>query len=98
MILPFTSIAVEQAVNGNLATGLDLQQIAPIMIGACLLTLAIASRTIAHPHVGPKMPLGPVAPLFNNISVAGFLAAMSFGHILGVLTVFGLSGFLERAA
>lgn len=84
--------------NGDLTTGLNLNQVLPIMIGVCLLTLAIASRTIAHPHVGPKMPLGPVAPLFNHISVAGFLAAMSFGHILGVLTVFGLSGYLERAA
>jgi photosystem I subunit X len=91
-------LMVEQAISGDLTTGLNLRQIAPIISGACLLSLAIASRTIAHSHVGPKMPLGPVAPLFNNISVAGFLAAMSFGHILGALTVFGLSGFLERAA
>jgi photosystem I subunit 10 len=41
------------------------------------------------------MPLGPFSPLFNNISVAGFLAAMSFGHIIGVALVLGLSGVLQ---
>jgi photosystem I subunit X len=69
----------------------------PFIIGWSLLILFIASRTIQEPNVGPKMPLGPFAPLFNNISVAGFIAAMSFGHILGVLNVFGLSGILQNA-
>lgn len=67
----------------------------PIIIGSCLLVLLIASRTIRYPQVGPKMPLGPFSPLFNNISVAGFLAAMSFGHIIGVALVLGLSGVLQ---
>ncbi len=67
----------------------------PIIIASCLLVLLITSRTIECPHVGPKMPLGPFAPLFNNISLAGFLGAMSFGHILGVLAVMGLSGVLK---
>lgn len=67
----------------------------PIIIGSCLLVLFIASRTIEMPNVGPKMPLGPFAPLFNNISLAGFLASMSFGHIIGVLLVFFLTPYLQ---
>lgn len=61
----------------------------PLLIGiSCLLVLLVASRkAIQHPHVGAKMPLGPLAPLFNNISVAGFLASMSFGHIIGALLI-----------
>lgn len=67
----------------------------PIMIASCLLVLLIASRTIRFPHVGPKMPL-PFPSLFNNISVAGFLASMSFGHIVGVLAILGFSGLLQK--
>ncbi|UBF25276.1 hypothetical protein K9N68_27255 [Kovacikia minuta CCNUW1] len=55
------------------------------IIGSCLVILFLASRNIERPHDGPKMPLGPLAPLFNNISVAGFIGSMSFGHIVGVL-------------
>jgi photosystem I subunit 10 len=62
----------------------------PIMIGACLFVLLIASRTIKHPHVGARMPLPFSKSLFNNISVAGFLASMSFGHVLGVLLTLAL--------
>jgi photosystem I subunit X len=58
-----------------------------VMIGACLAALLIASRTINQPNVGPKMPLGPFGGLFNNISVAGFLAAMSFGHVVGAFLI-----------
>jgi photosystem I subunit X len=96
--MEFAHIALSNLSDGNITTSLDIKQIAPIMIGACLLTLTLVSRTIAHPHVGPKMPLGPLSGLFNHISLAGFLAAMSFGHILGVLTVFGFANFLEKAA
>ncbi len=67
----------------------------PIIIGSCLLVLLIASRTIECPHVGPKMPLGPLAPLFNNISLGGFLGAMSFGHMIGVALTIALSGALK---
>ena len=58
-----------------------------VLIGACLSILFIASRAIQYPHVGPKMPLGPFGPLFNNISLAGFLGAMSLGHILGAFLI-----------
>jgi photosystem I subunit X len=58
-----------------------------VLSGACLFVLLIASRTIQHPNVGPKMPLGPLGALFNNISLAGFLGAMSLGHILGAFLI-----------
>jgi photosystem I subunit X len=58
-----------------------------VISGACLFVLLIASRTIQHPYVGPKMPLGPFGPLFNHISLAGFLASMSLGHILGTFLI-----------
>ena len=58
-----------------------------VLIGACLSVLFIASRTIAYPNVGPKMPLGPFGALFNNISVAGFLGSVSFGHIIGAFLI-----------
>lgn len=57
----------------------------PFIIGSCLFVLLVASRTIKYPHTGAKMPLPFSKSLFNNISVAGFLASMSFGHILGFL-------------
>ena len=58
-----------------------------VLIGACLLILFIASRTIQYPNVGPKMPLGPFGALFNNISVAGFLGSISLGHIVGAFLI-----------
>lgn len=58
-----------------------------VMIGSCLLILFIASRTINQPHVGPKMLLGPFGALFKNISLAGFLASMSLGHIVGAFLI-----------
>ncbi|MDX2213071.1 MAG: photosystem I reaction center subunit PsaK [Oculatellaceae cyanobacterium bins.114] len=86
-------LAAQQTEN---ATSLFNWQGTPFIIGSCLLVLLIASRTIAEPHVGPKAPLGPFAPLFNNISLAGFIGAMSFGHILGVLATLGLSGLIQN--
>jgi photosystem I subunit 10 len=63
----------------------------PIIIGSCLFVLLIASQTIKYPHRGAKMPLPVSKSLFNHISVAGFLASMSFGHILGVLLTLALA-------
>lgn len=58
-----------------------------VMSAACLSVLFIASRTINYPNVGPKMPLGPFGALLNNISLAGFLASMSLGHIVGAFLI-----------
>lgn len=68
----------------------------PVMIGSCLLVLLIASRTIKYPQAGAKMPLPFSKSLFNDISVAGFLASMSFGHILGVLATLALANTVAR--
>lgn len=65
-----------------------------IIVASCLLVLFIVSRTIEEPHVGPRMPL-PFPELFNNISVAGFLGAMSFGHMIGVFLTITLSPLLK---
>ncbi|MBD2292036.1 photosystem I reaction center subunit PsaK [Anabaena sphaerica FACHB-251] len=62
----------------------------PIIIGSCLLMLVLAGWSIRYPHVGQKMPL-PFPRLFNHPSVGTFLAAMSFGHIIGVAAVLGLT-------
>jgi photosystem I subunit X len=62
----------------------------PIIIGSCLLVLLFAGWGIRYPQVGAKMPL-PFPSLFNHPSVATFLAAMSFGHIIGVAAVLGLT-------
>ncbi len=68
----------------------------PVMIGSCLLVLLIASRTIKYPQTGAKMPLPFSKSLFNDISVAGFLASMSFGHVLGVLATLALANTVAR--
>ncbi|MEP1058378.1 MULTISPECIES: photosystem I reaction center subunit X [Cyanophyceae] len=86
---------VAETAAGQTPTELWHWQGTPIMIGWSLLVLFIASRTIKLPHVGPEMPLGPLAPIFNRPSVATVLASVSFGHILGVLTIFGLAPYLQ---
>ncbi|NDJ18473.1 photosystem I reaction center subunit X [Myxacorys almedinensis] len=63
----------------------------PLIIGSCLLVLFIASRTIKYPQVGARMPLPFSKSLFNNISVAGFLASMSFGHVIGFLLTLAIA-------
>lgn len=61
-----------------------------IIIATCLLCLLIIPRSIEKPHVGSKMPL-PFPSVFNNPSVGTFLAAMSAGHLFGILAVLGLT-------
>ncbi|MBK1987326.1 photosystem I reaction center subunit PsaK [Sphaerospermopsis aphanizomenoides BCCUSP55] len=61
-----------------------------VIVGSCLLVLVLAGWSIRYPRVGLKMPL-PFPALFNHPSVGTFLAAMSFGHIIGVAAVLGLT-------
>jgi photosystem I subunit 10 len=83
-------IAATQQIGND--TSMSLQLSTPIMMTlSSLLVLFIASRTIQHPHVGPKMPLGPLGPIFNNISLAGFIGSISLGHILGALVTLGVA-------
>ncbi|HIK06587.1 MAG TPA: photosystem I reaction center subunit PsaK [Trichormus sp. M33_DOE_039] len=87
-MFPLTLLAVQVTVP-NTGTSWNWAG-TPIIIGSCLLVLLIAGWSVWYPHVGPKMPL-PFPSLFNNPSVATFLAAMSFGHIIGVAAVLGLT-------
>lgn len=64
-----------------------------IISGSCLVILLLSSRAIERPHDGPQMPL-PFPGLFNNISVGGFLGAMSFGHVVGSLLVLTLADYI----
>ncbi|MBE9177236.1 photosystem I reaction center subunit PsaK [Oculatella sp. LEGE 06141] len=64
-----------------------------IMTVTCLLVLIIASRSIDRPHDAPKMPLPLSSVLFNDVSVGGFLGAMSFGHVLGTLAILAVASF-----
>ncbi|MES1026313.1 photosystem I reaction center subunit PsaK [Gloeocapsa sp. BRSZ] len=61
-----------------------------IIIGASVLILFIAGRTIRFPQVGPKMPL-PFPSLFNNPSVGTVLGSVSLGHIVGFGIILGLN-------
>jgi photosystem I subunit X len=81
-----TLLGLAQSAIGNSTDSWDWSR-SLVLSGACLFVLLIASRTINYPHVGPKMPLGPFGPLFNDISLAGFIGSMSLGHILGAFLI-----------
>jgi photosystem I subunit X len=86
MLNQLSLVGLAQAAVNSPIDGWSLSR-SLVMSGVCLLVLLIASRTINQPKVGPKMPLGPLGPLFNNISLAGFLGSMSLGHILGAFLI-----------
>ncbi len=91
MMQPLLLAAQQVATNDN-SISLWSRTGTPIIITiTCLIVLFLASRGINKPHEGPKMPLGPLGPIFNNISLAGFIAAMSFGHILGTLVTLAIA-------
>jgi photosystem I subunit 10 len=64
-----------------------------IMSISCLVILLLASRGIERPRDGRQMPL-PFPEVFNNISVGGFLGAMSFGHVVGSLLILTLADYI----
>ncbi|MBH8552891.1 photosystem I reaction center subunit PsaK [Nostocaceae cyanobacterium CENA357] len=55
-----------------------------IIISISCLVIVLLSTRIERPLVGPKFPVLP-------ISVPTFVAAMAFGHIIGVGIVLGLT-------
>jgi photosystem I subunit X len=55
-----------------------------IIISISSLVMVLLSTRIERPLVGPKFPVLP-------ISVPTFVAAMAFGHIIGVGIVLGLT-------
>ena len=71
-------------------------QVALIISVSSLLVLLIAGRVVQYPHVGAKMPLGPLGPIFNNPSVGTFVGSMALGHIIGVGTLLGLTNLANR--
>jgi photosystem I subunit 10 len=57
--------------------------IATIISVSCLVAFVL-TFWIKYPQVGPKVPLLP-------ISIPAFIAAMCFGHVVGVGIVLGLT-------
>lgn len=55
-----------------------------IIISVSSLVMVLLSTRIEKPLVGPKFPILP-------ISIPTFVAAMAFGHIVGVGIVLGLT-------
>ena len=55
-----------------------------IIISITCLVIVLLSTRIERPLVGPKFPILP-------ISIPTFVAAMAFGHIIGVGIVLGLT-------
>ncbi|MBD2778572.1 photosystem I reaction center subunit PsaK [Iningainema tapete] len=59
------------------------QNVGIIISVSCLVALVLTFK-IQKPQVGPKVPLLP-------ISIPAFIAAMCFGHLVGVGIVLGLT-------
>ncbi|MBK1987327.1 photosystem I reaction center subunit PsaK [Sphaerospermopsis aphanizomenoides BCCUSP55] len=55
-----------------------------IIISASCFVVLLLSLASKAPKVGPQFPLLPV-------SVAGFIGAMAFGHVIGIGIVLGLT-------
>jgi photosystem I subunit X len=55
-----------------------------IIISASCFVVLLLSLASKAPKVGPQLPLLPV-------SVAGFIGAMAFGHVIGIGIVLGLT-------
>ncbi|MBE9007478.1 photosystem I reaction center subunit PsaK [Fortiea sp. LEGE XX443] len=55
-----------------------------IIISVSSIVILLLSTRIEKPLVGPKLPVLPV-------SVPTFIAAMAFGHIIGIGIVLGLT-------
>jgi photosystem I subunit X len=55
-----------------------------IIISVSCLVILLLSTRIEKPLVGPKFPILPV-------SIPTFVAAMAFGHVIGVGIVLGLT-------
>jgi len=81
-------LAVQSTVPATPAWNLE---VAAVISVSCLLVLVIAVRTVQYPHVGAKMPLGPLGQFFNNPSIGTFIGSMALGHIIGVGILLGLT-------
>jgi photosystem I subunit 10 len=61
-----------------------------VMVVCNLVAVAIGRFAIQNPGVGPNLPVGK-PDLFRNFNLPELLATLSFGHILGVGFVLGLT-------
>jgi photosystem I subunit X len=61
-----------------------------VMIICNLVAVAIGRFAIAKPGGGPDLPVGK-PDLFRNFNLPELLATFSFGHILGVGMILGLT-------
>jgi photosystem I subunit X len=61
-----------------------------VMVFCNLLAVAIGRFAIQHPGGDPDLPLGK-PDLFRNFNLPELLATLSFGHILGVGLILGLT-------
>ncbi len=61
-----------------------------VMIVCNLFAVVIGRFAIANPGGGPDLPVGK-PDLFRNFNLPELLATFSFGHILGVGLVLGLT-------
>jgi photosystem I subunit 10 len=61
-----------------------------VMIICNLVAVAIGRFAISNPGSGPDLPVGK-PDLFRNFNLPELLATMSFGHILGVGMILGLT-------
>jgi photosystem I subunit 10 len=55
-----------------------------IIISASCFVVLLLSLASKAPNLGPQLPILPV-------SVAGFIGAMAFGHVIGIGIVLGLT-------
>jgi photosystem I subunit X len=61
-----------------------------VMVICNLFAVAIGRFAIQHPGGGPDLPMGK-PDLFRNFNLPELLATLSFGHILGVGFILGLT-------
>lgn len=63
-------------------------KVAFVMIVCNVLAIALAKFTMKHPSTGPALP----APqLFGGMGFPALVATTSFGHVLGLGTILGLT-------
>ncbi len=83
MLHTFIIAAIPHTEPWSFSTGL-------VMIICNLVAVAIGRFAIAQPGGGPDLPVGK-PDLFRNFNLPELLATLSFGHILGVGLILGLT-------
>lgn len=84
MISPLFALAEPVTVTWNTS-------VAIIMITCNVFAVVVGRYAIKNAGSGPDLPVKNKAGLWKNFGVAELLATGSFGHILGVGMILGLS-------